>query len=102
MTTATGTSNRRRTGAAAYRASDGYDVRVSDPRSWVLQIQGPSSFHVMRGLTDGAVDETMKYFHSGYFRIGGLNQVEPAGPESWATRSTPTAPPPITPHSGPT
>lgn len=51
--------------------SDGYDVRVSDPRSRVLQIQGPSSFHVMRGLTDGAVDETMKYFHSGYFRIGG-------------------------------
>lgn len=51
--------------------SEGYDVRISDPHSRVLQIQGPSSYRVMHTLTDGGIDETMKYFHSGYFLIGG-------------------------------
>ena len=40
--------------------SDGFDVRVSDPRSRVLQLQGPSSMKVMADLTDGAINEMMK------------------------------------------
>lgn len=51
--------------------SDGHDVRISDPRSRVLQIQGPHSFRVMSDLTGGRIDDTMKYFHSGHFDIGG-------------------------------
>ncbi|MCB0998126.1 MAG: aminomethyltransferase family protein [Ilumatobacteraceae bacterium] len=51
--------------------SDGFDVRVSDPRSRVLQLQGPSSMKVMADLTDGAINEMMKYFHAGFYDIGG-------------------------------
>ncbi|MCB1376914.1 MAG: aminomethyltransferase family protein, partial [Alphaproteobacteria bacterium] len=49
----------------------GFDVTVSDPRSRVLQIQGPASLHVMKASTDGAVDEQMGYFHAGFFRVAG-------------------------------
>ena len=48
-----------------------YDVNISDPASRVLQIQGPNSMKIMSDATDGAIDEKMKYFHSGYFDIGG-------------------------------
>ena len=51
--------------------SSGFDVTISDPRSRVLQIQGPASLSVMQAATGGALDETMKYFRSGYFDIGG-------------------------------
>jgi glycine cleavage system aminomethyltransferase T len=51
--------------------SAGFDVTISDPRSRVLQIQGPTSMQVMRDLTDGAIDATMKYFHAGFYDISG-------------------------------
>ena len=51
--------------------SDGFDVTISDPKSRVLQIQGPNSMAVMRDLTDGAIDDSMKYFHAGFYDIGG-------------------------------
>ena len=51
--------------------SGGFDVTISDPRSRVLQIQGPASFKVMQAASAGAIDETMGYFHSGFFEIGG-------------------------------
>ena len=51
--------------------SGGYDVTISDPNSRVLQIQGPASLAIMKAASDGAVDETLKYFRSGYFDIGG-------------------------------
>jgi glycine cleavage system aminomethyltransferase T len=51
--------------------SAGYDVSVSDPRSRVLQIQGPHSPAIMSDLTVGAIDSSMKYFHSGHFDVGG-------------------------------
>ena len=51
--------------------SEGFDVTVSDPHSRVLQIQGPASFDIMRDATGGAIDESMKYFHAGFFDIGG-------------------------------
>ena len=49
----------------------GLEVTVSDPRSWVLQIQGPASLEVMREASDGAIDETLGYFHAGFFELGG-------------------------------
>ena len=49
----------------------GFDVRISDPHSRVLQIQGPSSMQIMHDATAGAIDENMKYFHSGYFDLAG-------------------------------
>jgi glycine cleavage system aminomethyltransferase T len=51
--------------------SEGYDVTISDPRARVLQIQGPTSFAVMKAASDGTIDESMGYFHSGFHEIGG-------------------------------
>ena len=51
--------------------SDGLDVKISDPASRVLQIQGPNSMTIMSDATDGAIDESMKYFDSGYYDVGG-------------------------------
>ena len=53
--------------------SGGFDVKISDPRSRVLQIQGPASMAIMNSASDGAIDDTMKYYRSGYFDIGGQN-----------------------------
>ena len=51
--------------------SAGYDLSISDPKGRVLQIQGPASKQIMADLTNGAIDDSMRYFHSGYFDIGG-------------------------------
>ena len=51
--------------------SGGFDVTVSDPRSRVLQIQGPASIDIMREASAGAITEAMAYFRSGFFTIGG-------------------------------
>ncbi len=51
--------------------SGGFDVTISDPNSRVLQIQGPASLDIMRDASGGAIDETMKYFRSGDFDLGG-------------------------------
>ncbi|MDA9100548.1 aminomethyltransferase family protein [Planktomarina sp.] len=51
--------------------SGGFDVTISDPHSRVLQIQGPASLAIMSKASGGAIDETMKYFRSGYFDLGG-------------------------------
>ena len=51
--------------------SQGFDVTISDPKSRVLQIQGPRSLEVMRSASNGRIDETMGYFHAGSFDLGG-------------------------------
>ncbi len=51
--------------------SGGFDVKISDPHSRVLQIQGPASIEIMKAASAGAIDESMKYFRSGYFDLGG-------------------------------
>jgi len=51
--------------------SGGFDVTISDPRSRVLQIQGPASMDIMHAASAGAIDATLKYFRSGYYDIGG-------------------------------
>ena len=53
--------------------SVGFDVEILDPNSRVLQIQGPNSMRILSDATNGAIDESMKFFHSGYFDIGGQN-----------------------------
>jgi glycine cleavage system aminomethyltransferase T len=48
-----------------------FDGHFSDPNSRVLQVQGPNSMKVMSDATNGAIDESMKYFGAGYYDIGG-------------------------------
>ena len=50
-----------------------FNVKVSDPNSRVIQIQGPSSYNILNALTNGAVDESFTYYHSGYFKIADQN-----------------------------
>jgi aminomethyltransferase len=51
--------------------SEGFDVTISDPKSRVLQIQGPNSFEIMSAVSGGLIDENMGYFCSGFFDLGG-------------------------------
>ena len=51
--------------------SAGYNIQISDPNSRVLQIQGPLSIEVMKAATNGQIDESMAYYRSGFFDIGG-------------------------------
>ncbi|MEM7565130.1 MAG: aminomethyltransferase family protein [Pseudomonadota bacterium] len=53
--------------------SEGFDITVSDPNSRVLQVQGPTSMQLMSDATNGGITSEMKYFHSGFFDIGGQN-----------------------------
>lgn len=50
---------------------EGFDITISDPKSRVLQIQGPASFAIMRDASNGAIDESMGYFYAGFFAFGG-------------------------------
>lgn len=49
----------------------GFDVAITDPRSRVLQIQGPHSMRIMADASAGAIDENLEYFGAGCFDIGG-------------------------------
>ena len=51
--------------------SGGYDVTISDPRSRVIQIQGPASMDIMGAASAGRIDASMRYFQSGFFDLGG-------------------------------
>ena len=51
--------------------SRGFDVIVSDPKSRVLQLQGPKSFRIMQDATRGAITQNFRYFHSGLFNFDG-------------------------------
>lgn len=51
--------------------SGDFNVTISDPNSRVLQIQGPTSIDIMTAASGGAIDETMPYFRSGFFDLGG-------------------------------
>ena len=53
--------------------SDGFEVEILDPNSRVIQIQGPASINIMKDASAGTIDETMGYFRSGYYDIGGQN-----------------------------
>jgi glycine cleavage system aminomethyltransferase T len=51
--------------------SERFDIDISDPKSRVIQIQGPASLSILRDATEGAIDENMGYFHAGFFDLGG-------------------------------
>ena len=51
--------------------SGGFDVKITDPRSRVIQIQGPASMAIMNSASGGAIDDSLKYFRSDYYDIGG-------------------------------
>ena len=51
--------------------SGGCDVTISDPRSRVIQIQGPASMDIMRAASAGQIDASLRYFRSGFFDLGG-------------------------------
>ena len=53
--------------------SGGFDVKISDPKSRVLQIQGPASIDIMKAASNGKIDENMLYYRSGFFDLGGQN-----------------------------
>ena len=51
--------------------SEGYNVTISDPHSRVIQIQGPASIDIMKSASAGLINEEMRYFHAGFFDLGG-------------------------------
>jgi len=51
--------------------SAGFDIKISDPKSRVLQIQGPASPAVMHDASNGVIDASLGYFHAGFFDLGG-------------------------------
>lgn len=51
--------------------SEGFNVTISDPQSRVLQIQGPASIDIMHAASNGRIDDSLRYFRSGFFNIGG-------------------------------
>ena len=51
--------------------SGGFNVKISDPKSRVLQIQGPASIDIMKAASNGKIDENMPYYRSGFFDLGG-------------------------------
>ena len=51
--------------------SEGFDVEINDPNSRVIQIQGPASIDIMHAASAGQIDESLKYFHAGFFELGG-------------------------------
>ncbi|MDB2636009.1 aminomethyltransferase family protein [Alphaproteobacteria bacterium] len=46
-----------------------YDVKITDPSSRVIQVQGPASQKILSQLTNGSINDDFKYYHSGYFEI---------------------------------
>ncbi len=51
--------------------ADGLDVKITDPHSRVLQIQGPGSLEVLNAAADGPVPASFGYFHAGMFSFDG-------------------------------
>ena len=51
--------------------SDGMDVTISDPKSRVLQIQGPRSLDFLEAAVPGQVPEKFGYFHAAMFNFNG-------------------------------
>ena len=50
--------------------SNGFEINIRDPKSRVLQLQGPKSYKIMHASSNGAIDQNFGYYHSGFFRIG--------------------------------
>lgn len=55
--------------------SDGMDVEVSDPKSRVLQVQGPKALEFLERACPGQKPERWGYFNAGLFRFNGMEAV---------------------------
>ncbi|MBT6273856.1 MAG: aminomethyl transferase family protein [Chromatiales bacterium] len=51
--------------------ADGLDVEIHDPKSRVLQIQGPRSLDVLKAASKTDVPDSFGYFHAGRFDFAG-------------------------------
>lgn len=51
--------------------ANGFDVTISDPKSRVIQIQGPKSLEVLQVAAKDGVPDGFGYFHAGRFDFGG-------------------------------
>lgn len=49
----------------------GYEVDIRDPESWVLQVQGPKSLHVLANACDGGAPSQFRYFDAFEGSMGG-------------------------------
>lgn len=49
----------------------GMEVTISDPDSWVLQVQGPRSFDVLAAACDDGMPDKFNYFNVAECRLGG-------------------------------
>ena len=48
-----------------------YKVEINDPRSWVLQVQGPKSMAVLANACDGGAPDEFRYFDAFQAYMGG-------------------------------
>ena len=48
-----------------------YDVRISDPRIWISQVQGPRSMEVLAQVADEGMPARFRYFDLAEIHIGG-------------------------------
>jgi aminomethyltransferase len=51
--------------------AQGLDVDIRDPKSWVLQVQGPKAMEVLANACDGGAPDSFKYFDIFQGRMGG-------------------------------
>lgn len=51
--------------------AQGLDVEISDPNSWVSQVQGPASLDVLNNLIEGGLPADFKYFSVRRARVKG-------------------------------
>ena len=49
----------------------GLDVQISDPQSWVQQIQGPKALDVLADACDDGMPEPFRYFDARHVSMGG-------------------------------
>tara|TARA_B100001939_G_scaffold91909_1_gene78794 strand:- start:1109 stop:2275 length:1167 start_codon:yes stop_codon:yes gene_type:complete len=53
--------------------SEGLKVNIRDPKSWAIQIQGPSALKVLKNCVTSIDIEKFKYFHCRNLNFGGQN-----------------------------
>ena len=51
--------------------SNEFNVNISNPHVWVLQIQGPASTSVLKDASNNSLDESFGYYKSDFFDLGG-------------------------------
>ena len=51
--------------------SNGFNIHISNPHVWVLQIQGPASTSILKDASNNLLDETFGYYKSDFFDLDG-------------------------------